>query len=35
MGVRRTVIEPLGLGYGATRRRDLESIEEIAPSAYE
>ncbi|GJR58999.1 hypothetical protein Tco_1501161 [Tanacetum coccineum] len=29
------VSEPLGLGYGATRRRDLESIEEIAPSAYE
>ncbi|GJZ76564.1 hypothetical protein Tco_0641236, partial [Tanacetum coccineum] len=27
--------EPLGLGYGAARRRALESIEEIAPSTYE
>ncbi|GJR21298.1 hypothetical protein Tco_0969825 [Tanacetum coccineum] len=26
---------PLGLGYGATRRRSLESIEEIAPSTFE
>ncbi|GJV60056.1 hypothetical protein Tco_1466156 [Tanacetum coccineum] len=30
-----TVSEPLGLGYGAARRRALESIEEIAPSTYE
>ncbi|GJT40913.1 hypothetical protein Tco_0940778 [Tanacetum coccineum] len=29
------VSEPLGLGYGAARRRALESIEEIAPSTYE
>ncbi|GKG05338.1 hypothetical protein Tco_0325424 [Tanacetum coccineum] len=27
--------EPLGLGYGAAKRRALESIEEIAPSTYE
>ncbi|GKA39815.1 hypothetical protein Tco_0732408 [Tanacetum coccineum] len=27
--------EPLGLGYGAARRRALESIEEITPSTYE
>ncbi|GJX88686.1 hypothetical protein Tco_0340700 [Tanacetum coccineum] len=27
--------EPLGLGYGAARRRALESTEEIAPSTYE
>ncbi|GKB65466.1 hypothetical protein Tco_0921652 [Tanacetum coccineum] len=27
--------EPLGLGYGAARRRALESIEVIAPSTYE
>ncbi|GJX43553.1 hypothetical protein Tco_0260229 [Tanacetum coccineum] len=27
--------EPLGLGYGAARRRALESVEEIAPSTYE
>ncbi|GJT03676.1 hypothetical protein Tco_0838138 [Tanacetum coccineum] len=30
-----TVSEPLGLGYGAARRRALESIKEIAPSTYE
>ncbi|GKB29840.1 hypothetical protein Tco_0869241, partial [Tanacetum coccineum] len=29
------VSEPLGLGYGTTRRRALESMEEIAPSTYE
>ncbi|GJS35066.1 hypothetical protein Tco_0533448 [Tanacetum coccineum] len=29
------VSEPLGLGYGAARRRALESIEEIEPSTYE
>ncbi|GJR70818.1 hypothetical protein Tco_0016883 [Tanacetum coccineum] len=29
------VSEPLSLGYGAARRRALESIEEIAPSTYE
>ncbi|GJU33331.1 hypothetical protein Tco_1176920 [Tanacetum coccineum] len=29
------VSESLGLGYGAARRRALESIEEIAPSTYE
>ncbi|GKB14095.1 hypothetical protein Tco_0848018 [Tanacetum coccineum] len=27
--------EPLGLGYGAARRRALESTKEIAPSTYE
>ncbi|GJV58919.1 hypothetical protein Tco_1465019 [Tanacetum coccineum] len=27
--------EPLGLGYGAARRRALESTEEIEPSTYE
>ncbi|GKE74628.1 hypothetical protein Tco_1536669, partial [Tanacetum coccineum] len=27
--------EPLGLGYGAARRRSLESTEEIEPSTYE
>ncbi|GJS79335.1 hypothetical protein Tco_0729216, partial [Tanacetum coccineum] len=27
--------EPLGLGYGAARRRTLEPIEEITPSTYE
>ncbi|GJX15847.1 hypothetical protein Tco_0216679, partial [Tanacetum coccineum] len=27
--------EPLGLGYGAARRRALESIEEITPCTYE
>ncbi|GKF63357.1 hypothetical protein Tco_0186805 [Tanacetum coccineum] len=27
--------EPLGLGYGAVRRRALELTEEIAPSTYE
>ncbi|GKE21976.1 hypothetical protein Tco_1433488, partial [Tanacetum coccineum] len=30
-----TASEPLGLGYGAARRRALEPIEEIAPSTYE
>ncbi|GKD45768.1 hypothetical protein Tco_1270413 [Tanacetum coccineum] len=30
-----TASEPLGLGYGAARRRALELIEEIAPSTYE
>ncbi|GJY78391.1 hypothetical protein Tco_0944008 [Tanacetum coccineum] len=29
------VSEPLGLGYGATRHRALESTKEIAPSMYE
>ncbi|GKB90005.1 hypothetical protein Tco_0962277 [Tanacetum coccineum] len=29
------VNEPLSLGYGAARRRALESIEEITPSTYE
>ncbi|GKC19103.1 hypothetical protein Tco_1021253 [Tanacetum coccineum] len=29
-----TVSEPLGLGYGAARRRTLESMEEIKPSTY-
>ncbi|GJX12228.1 retrovirus-related pol polyprotein from transposon TNT 1-94 [Tanacetum coccineum] len=28
-------IEPLGLGYGASRRRAIESTEDIAPSTYE
>ncbi|GKC49095.1 hypothetical protein Tco_1071840, partial [Tanacetum coccineum] len=32
---KETVSDPLGLGYGATRHRALESIEEIAPSTYE
>ncbi|GKG05804.1 hypothetical protein Tco_0325890, partial [Tanacetum coccineum] len=30
-----TASEPLGLGYGAARRRALDSNKEIAPSTYE
>ncbi|GJY92822.1 hypothetical protein Tco_0508604 [Tanacetum coccineum] len=32
---RQAVSEPLGLGYGAAKRRALESTEEISPSTHE